>query len=121
MDSNKIAKAVIYDGNKVLILKRSGNLEKHPNEWDLPGGHIIEGEDMQDGLQREVWEETGLVVVVPEKLYSQGRNTYYKVQLPQKKIHLSDEHTEHKMVDDRDLESYDLPQKYIDAIKRAFK
>jgi 8-oxo-dGTP diphosphatase len=121
MDTDKIAKAVVYDGNKVLILKRSESLDKHPGEWDLPGGHIIEGEDMQDGLLREVWEEAGLRISRPEKLYSQGRNTYYKVQLPQKKVSLSNEHMDHKMVDVRDLKNYDLPSKYVDAITRAFK
>ena len=121
MDTDKIAKAVVYDGNKVLILKRSESLDKYPGEWDLPGGHIIEGEDMQDGLLREVWEEAGLRISRPEKLYSQGRNTYYKVQLPQKKVSLSNEHIDHKMVDVRDLKNYDLPSKYVDAITRAFK
>lgn len=121
MNSPKIAKAIVYDGNKVLILKRSEHIDKHPGEWDLPGGHIIEGEDMQDGLLREVWEETGLRINHPEKLYSQGRDTYYKAPLPQKKVSLSNEHTDHKIVDLRDLKNYDLPSKYVDAITRAFK
>ena len=121
VDSSKIAKAIVYDGNKVLILKRSGHLDKHPGEWDLPGGHAIKGEDMQDALQREVWEETGLTVRSPEKLYSQGRDTYYKAKLPQSSVNLSNEHTEHKMVDIRDIENYDLSSKYKNAVKRAFK
>ena len=121
MDSDKIAKAVICEGNKVLILKRSGHLKKHAGEWDLPGGHIIEGEETQDGLLREVWEETGLRLSRPKRLYSQGRNTYYKAQLPQKKVSLSNEHMDHKMVDIRDLENYDLPAKYTNAIRRAYK
>ena len=45
MDSKKIAKIVLYDGNKVLLLKRSPHLKKYPGEWDLPGGHLIVGED----------------------------------------------------------------------------
>jgi len=121
VDSNKIAKAVICDGNKVLLLKRSAHLKKHAGEWDLPGGHILEGEDAQDGLQREVWEETGLMVRRPEKLYSQGRNTYYKARLPQKRVSLSSEHVDYKMVDIRDLENYNLSSKYIDAVRRAYK
>ena len=122
VDSDKIAKAVIYDENKVLIVKRSENLEKHAGEWDLPGGHLIEGEDMQDGLQREVWEETGLIIRRPEKLYSQGRDTYFKASMPKNKdISLSDEHTDYLLVDAADLDSYDLPPKYLNAIKRALK
>ena len=121
VDSKKIAKAVLLDGNKVLLIKRSNHLEKHPGEWDLPGGHIIEGEDMQDGLQREVWEETRIMIKQPERLYSQGRDTYYKAELSEKKVTLSSEHTDYKIVDIRDLKNYDLPTKYTNAIKRAVK
>lgn len=121
MDSSKIAKAVLLDGSKVLLLKRSNHIEKHPGEWDLPGGHIIEGEDMQDGLQREVWEETRIMIKRPERLYSQGRDTYYKAELSEKKVTLSSEHTDYRIVDIRDLKNYDLPTKYTNAIKRAVK
>ena len=122
MDSKKIAKAVIRDGNKVLILKRAPHLEKFPSEWDLPGGHTMEGEDVLTGLQREVWEETALILINPSELYSQGNNTYFKALLPNTgKISLSKEHTDYLLADIRDLENYDLPSKYANAIKRAFK
>ena len=54
-DSDKIAKAVLYKDDKVLLLKRSSYMKKHAKEWDLPGGHIMEGENLEDGLLREVW------------------------------------------------------------------
>jgi 8-oxo-dGTP pyrophosphatase MutT (NUDIX family) len=64
-DSESVGKVGIFDqNNKVLILQRSdkGNL------WDLPGGHLkhveiargIEG--YEDGTDREVFEETGLLL-----------------------------------------------------------
>ena len=121
MDSKKIAKIVLYDGNKVLLLKRSPHLKKYPGEWDLPGGHLIVGEDIMTGLQREVWEETGLTIRSPEKTYSQSRYTYFKAQLPTGGIKLSKEHTNYKMVDMANLDNYDLPSKYANAVRRAFK
>ena len=121
MDSKKIAKIVLYDGNKVLLLRRSRHLKKYPGEWDLPGGHLIVGEEVTDGLQREVWEETGLTIRSPEKVYSQSRYTYFKAPMPTGGIKLSQEHTEHEMVDMANLSNYELPEKYRTAVERAMK
>jgi len=118
-DSKKIAKAVLYKDDKVLLLKRSDYMKKHAGEWDLPGGHIIEGETLEDGLVREVWEETGLRVKDPVKLHSKGNDTYYMADLPDTEIKLSDEHTEHKMFSLEDLEDLNLPDKYAKAVKET--
>lgn len=118
-DSKEIAKAVLYKEEKVLLLKRSNYMKKHAGEWDLPGGHIIEGEILEDGLLREVWEETGLKIKEPVKLHSRGRDTYYMADLPDTEIKLSDEHTEHKMFSLEDLEDLNLPDKYAKAVKET--
>ena len=64
-DSETVGKVVIYDkSGRILILKRSD--EGHL--WDLPGGHvknveIARGpEGVEDGTEREVFEETGIMV-----------------------------------------------------------
>jgi len=118
-DSKEIAKAVVYKNDKVLLLKRSSYMKKHAGEWDLPGGHIIEGEDMEDGLLREVWEETGLRLREPVKLHSNGNDTYYKAEMPDQEVKLSDEHTEHDMFSLEDLEDLNLPDKYAKAVKET--
>ncbi len=50
---------VIYDGGVVLI--RRG---KQPllGEWSIPGGTLELGETLEEGLRRELKEETGLEV-----------------------------------------------------------
>ena len=32
---------------------------KHPNTWGLPGGQIETGESLEEGVLRELYEETG--------------------------------------------------------------
>ena len=49
--------AVIRDGDRILLTKRSDN-----GRWCLPGGHIDPGESVAEATAREVLEETGLVI-----------------------------------------------------------
>jgi 8-oxo-dGTP diphosphatase len=61
-------KVVIFnDLGQVLILKRS-ELSDRPNGWDIPGGQLEHTDQTpEDGLRREVKEETGLEIdqVIP--------------------------------------------------------
>lgn len=118
-DSKEIAKAVLYKKDKVLLVKRSSYMKKHAGEWDLPGGHIIEGEDMEDGLLREVWEETGLRIKDPVKLHSNGNDTYYKAELPDSEVKLSDEHTEYELFTLDEIEELKFPNKYAKAVEET--
>lgn len=52
--------AVVTDGTKVLLVRRGQ--EPLKGEWSLPGGALELGETLQQGVVREVLEETGLVV-----------------------------------------------------------
>jgi 8-oxo-dGTP diphosphatase len=53
--------AVVIDQGRVLLVRRG-----HPplqGEWSLPGGALELGETLQQGVVREILEETGLVVL----------------------------------------------------------
>ncbi len=54
--------AVIVDDGRVLLVKRGRAPLK--GEWSLPGGAVEVGETLSAAIQREVLEETGLVVSV---------------------------------------------------------
>jgi len=56
--------AVIIDQDRVLLVQR-GN-EPMKGHWSLPGGLLELGESLVEGVQREVREETGLIVEVLE-------------------------------------------------------
>ena len=53
--------AVVIDGARVLLVRRGH--PPHKGEWSLPGGALELGETLQQGVVREVLEETGLEVV----------------------------------------------------------
>ncbi|MCX6082646.1 MAG: NUDIX domain-containing protein [Chloroflexi bacterium] len=53
--------AIILDtiSKKILLTQRSDN-----GQWCLPGGQIEAGESVSEACVREVFEETGLVVII---------------------------------------------------------
>ena len=80
-DAAVAGKAVIYDDSgKILVLKRGDEGTK----WDLPGGHIKEIEikrgqfGLQKGLEREVAEETG-IILPNESYYYDFSNTFRNI------------------------------------------
>ncbi len=58
------AGGVIIIDKKVLLIKRK--TEPKRGKWSVPGGVINLGEKIEDGLKREILEETGLNVEVKE-------------------------------------------------------
>jgi 8-oxo-dGTP diphosphatase len=56
-----VAAGLIMDQGKVLLLRRQPG-DWLPGMYELPSGKVEEGESIDAGLKREVWEETGLKV-----------------------------------------------------------
>jgi ADP-ribose pyrophosphatase YjhB (NUDIX family) len=77
--------AIILDRNRVLMVERG----KPPLQgyWSLPGGVLEAGETLEEGLRREILEETGLeihargVVEIFERIMrdAAGRPEYHYV------------------------------------------
>lgn len=59
-DINVIISAVIIDQDNNVFLGKS---PKWKNKWTIPGGKIKQGETMIKTLEREVMEETGLIIM----------------------------------------------------------
>lgn len=53
--------AVVHDAAGRLLLIRRGH-DPHRGSWSLPGGRVEAGESAERAIEREVLEETGLVV-----------------------------------------------------------
>jgi 8-oxo-dGTP diphosphatase len=56
--------AVVIEGNRVVLIRRGQ--EPLKGEWSIPGGALELGETLEEGVCREVAEETGLTVEVVE-------------------------------------------------------
>jgi 8-oxo-dGTP diphosphatase len=57
-------KAFIFNtGGKLLALRRSDTDPSRPLTWDLVGGQLEEGENLEESMRREIREEAGIEVV----------------------------------------------------------
>ncbi|HEY9196540.1 MAG TPA: NUDIX domain-containing protein [Mucilaginibacter sp.] len=59
------------EGLSVLLIKR--NIDPFKNTWALPGGLVGNNESLEDAVQRELKEETGISINYLEQLYSFGQ------------------------------------------------
>lgn len=59
-----------FDGvPKVLLTQRAATKKFYPNVWEMPGGHVDFGEDMAEGLKREIKEELEVAISIGDPFY----------------------------------------------------
>lgn len=64
-----VNRAVILNKHgSILIIKRSSDDSYMQGKWELPGGKLDIGQDISNALEREVLEETGLVIIPMDKV-----------------------------------------------------
>lgn len=69
LHSVSVAGVVVREDGRVLTIKRADN-----GTWEPPGGVLELAEDPEDGVRREVYEETGIKVQV-DRLTGVYKNT----------------------------------------------
>lgn len=108
MQAQVVVKSVILNHGlkKVLLIRRSSD-DLGGGLWESAGGKVEEGETLEEGIVREVKEETGLKVALEKLLYASlseihGKKVVFIVYLcstEEEHAALSREHTEYKWVD----------------------
>jgi 8-oxo-dGTP diphosphatase len=125
------AKAIIFDGDRVLILRKSKEerLAKDTHGWDFPGGGLEPCEPLMDALAREVKEETGLTVkvVAPAYIYDEIQEEKHLIIIkfacdqPNGELVLSPEHENHFWVPMEELDKGEFPEWMKEEIRRAYR
>jgi 8-oxo-dGTP diphosphatase len=126
-------KAILTDKKgRILMMEKAGK-----GHWDLPGGKLDEGEDMIEGLEREIIEETHLTKVSIGHIIYAGRRSFEEEGKPERvmlfylcetdqkfeKIKLSDEHTQWRLMksdDIKDNKKYEINPVVRTALAKAF-
>jgi 8-oxo-dGTP diphosphatase len=60
--------AVVIEKEQVLLVKRKFPPQK--GKWAIPGGLVKLGETLQEAAQREIKEETGLIIKAKEPIHT---------------------------------------------------
>jgi 8-oxo-dGTP diphosphatase len=53
---------------QILLVQRADGDNWDPGKWEFPGGKLDQGQDISSALEREVFEETGLVVLPSSRI-----------------------------------------------------
>lgn len=119
-------KAAIFDPDKrILLMKDSGGVW-----WDMPGGHVQDGESVEDGLHREVEEECGLTITSCKQLFIQSlelgeppvsRPVVFFVASAYGDVTLSEEHSEFMWVAQNELDDYEDLGVFLPIIKDIYQ
>ncbi len=129
-DDMKFAQKIILyhpdHPNKFLALKSSPSHPTGGDQWDLPGGNVLYGENHMDSLLHEIQEETGVRArdVVPVEIVTRMEPEYYLLLIGYKgkavseKVNLSEEHTEHQWVTNEQFQQLETPQVFKDFAQK---
>jgi 8-oxo-dGTP diphosphatase len=60
--------AIVIKEGKVLMIKRAA--KPNQNLWAIPGGMLELGETLQEGAEREIFEETGIRIKAGNPIYT---------------------------------------------------
>lgn len=119
-------KALILHEHKILLVKRSCTDSISPESWEFVGGKLEFGEDLEEGLIREIQEETGLTVHIEKMLYATTFKTHetrqvviinYLCHTLDCKVQLSDEHDDFIWVGERTMRSI-IPKRMLQNLEK---
>ena len=122
---------LLIENGKILLV----NQKVSPNRsWSLPGGRLEQGETLEQGIVRELFEETGLNVKVVKLLY-----ICEKINVVSPLLHITfllervsgeiklptnefDENPIHdvKFIDINELTNYGFSELFQDIVKKEF-
>lgn len=106
MGMRNIVNGLLLRGKNVLLAHRSADRTNYPDTWSFPGGHVEDGETLEQALVRELTEEVGVLATSWRKLdgfrYESGGATFhfFVVDKWQNELaNLGHEHSEIRWVD----------------------
>jgi len=117
-----VSRCLLEKDSEILLLHRSEQRGYNPDKWELPGGKVEAGQDLGSATEREILEETGLLVKITSPLtfteaktvgHGKYKGTLYlelvhEATLVGGRVRLSQDHTEYRWVSRDKVLDFDL-------------
>ena len=120
-------KALLFDQDKFLLVKRSDKARGEHHYWELPGGRMEFGEAPEQALQREIMEETGLSanILCPLQTWSFFREEETQIvgitflcKAESNKVRLSKEHDDFAWIRFDEITQYNIVPTVLSDLKK---
>lgn len=125
--------AIVIDDGRVLLVKRGQ--PPLAGEWSLPGGGVEVGETLVAAVQREVFEETGLIVDVGpivevlDRIHqdADGRVEFHYVLIDYLctsvggSLHPASDAADARWVESGDLPAFHLQTMTLEVVRKAMR
>ena len=112
---------VLFNGDKVLILKRGDSAPWMPSKWSLPGGMVEDGEDLIVAVERELYEETKIKADNVKFMKTYNNWHVFTGNTDYKQTDLEMENKQHDWILFDNINDYDYVPDALQSIRDAFK
>jgi len=124
--------AIVFKDDRVLLVRRA----QPPSQdlWAIPGGSVKIGETLQEAAEREIFEETGIIIQALEPVYTfdyidrekSGRYRFHYVIVDltadyvRGKPRAGDDAAEARWVSSEEITSLEVSEKTLQLLKTRF-
>jgi 8-oxo-dGTP diphosphatase len=119
-----VVRVILLHKNSILLIQRSKNDSSDPLKWEIPGGKLDKGQDLNEAAERELIEEVGLFAKPLKQLVffdsDIDHNTKYKgipyirltalYKSETTSVRLSEEHDDYKWLSIEECLKMDLTE-----------
>jgi 8-oxo-dGTP diphosphatase len=120
-----VVRGIVRFGDRYLLMRRGSGLTHSPGKWEFPAGKANDGESDEQAFFREMLEETGRVFRPRSsfEMQAEGSTEVYRLvcficDADSEMIKMSNEHTDFKWLEMKDIVGMDLSKSTLDTLKK---
>lgn len=81
LEQHIVVAGLLRRRGRALMVHRSPQRRWYPDTWDLPRGHVLDGESSRDALARELDEELGIIAEVAGERIARVQGVHFRMDI----------------------------------------